>query len=256
MELKEQSSGATHTTALYPSLEKEPVLPSAPNIYNAASARDTSNTQTYYNEIADKSHANRVRTLSKNQSFRLKKIDEIQKYLESEREVRQALAKKYQRGINILTGISYGLEVIAVGLGASGVALLTTVIAAPLVVAMEGVAIGTGGLSITGNLICDKVLSQKVKKHTQIKMLAESKLNTISDHISKALKDDTISDSEFTLIVSELSKYQQMKEEIKSAQRKQEIDDRTKESLIKKGKDQAISEFQHMLTMNQKCDQK
>jgi hypothetical protein len=117
--------------------------------------------------------------------FRLHKINEVQKALEAERDKRSTLAKKYQRCINILSGISYGLEVATVGLGTAGVALLTTIIATPVVIAMEGAALSAGRLSVTFNLICDKVLSSKAKKHLQVKMLAESKLNTINDHISK-----------------------------------------------------------------------
>ena len=110
---------------------------------------------------------------------------------------------------------------------------------------MEAVALGAGGLSVVGNLICDKVFSSKAKKHYQIMMLAQAKLNTISDHISKALQDNSISDDEFHLIVSELDKYNKMKEDIRSKV-KSKIDDETKQSLIKQGKEKAIEEFQSM----------
>ena len=132
------------------------------------------------------------------------------------------------------------------GLGAAGVGLLTTVIATPIVVGMEIIAIGTGALSITGSIICDKILQSKVRKHNQSKMLAESKLNTINDHVSKALSDNFISDDKFTLILSEMTKYTEMKEEIKTKSKKK-IEESTKESLIQQGKDQTSSEFQTML---------
>ena len=79
---------------------------------------------------------------------------------------------------------------------------MTTVVAAPIVVFMEALAIGTGALSVTGNIVCYKILQSTVSKHNQIKMLAESKLNTINDHVSKALSDNFIRDEEFTLILS------------------------------------------------------
>jgi hypothetical protein len=44
------------------------------------------------------------------------------------------------------------------------VALLTTVVATPVVIAMEGVALGTGGISVAFNLVCDKVLSVKARE--------------------------------------------------------------------------------------------
>ena len=165
-------------------------------------------------------------------NFRLNKINEIQLYLESERDTRRKLSKKYQRGINVVTGFAYGLEAISVGIGVAGITLLTTVVAAPVVVAMEGVAIGTAAISIFSTAICDKILSAKVRKHNQIQILAESKLNTILDHISVALKDYFISDDEFTLILSELDKYVKMKEEIRQGTKKK-VDDATKEPLIK-----------------------
>ena len=47
----------------------------------------------------------------------------------------------------------------------------------------------------------------KAEKHEKIKMLAGAKLNTINDHISKALKDEKISDEEYSLILSESAKF-------------------------------------------------
>ena len=176
-------------------------------------------------------------------TFRLHKINEILKILEDERDKRSSLAKKYQRGINILTGLSYGCEAATIGLGTAGVALLTTVVATPVVIAMEGVALGTGTVSVVFNLVCDKVLSVKARKHIRIMMLAESKINTIADHVSKALKDNHVSDEEFTLILSELTKFNQMKDEIRM---KTKIDDETKQSLIKQGKEQAVEQFKNM----------
>jgi hypothetical protein len=178
-------------------------------------------------------------------AFRLHKINEILKILEAERDKRSSLAKKYQRGINVLTGLSYGCEAATIGLGTAGVALLTTVIATPVVIAMEGVALGTGAISVVFNLVCDKVLSLKARKHIRIMMLAESKINTISDHISRALRDNHVSDDEFSLIMSELDKFNQMKDEIRT-KTKTKIDDETKQSLIKQGKEQAVEQFKNM----------
>ena len=118
--------------------------------------------------------------------------------------------------------------------------------ATPIVMIMEGVALAAGGLSAASNLICDKVLANKTKKHIQIQMLAEAKLNTINDHISKALKDGYISDDEFTLIISELDKFYTMRDEIRN-KITSKIDEETKEQLIKQGMDKATEEYQSML---------
>ena len=79
--------------------------------------------------------------------------------------------------------------VTTIGLGVAGVGLLSTIVAAPLVIVMEGMALGTGILSIAGKFVNSKLFA-KAEKHKKIQVLA--KLNTISDHISKAMMDGTI----------------------------------------------------------------
>ena len=56
---------------------------------------------------------------------------------------------------------------------------------------------------------------------------------------------DNISDDEFTLILSELDKFCNMRDEIRS-KTTSKIDKETKESLILEGKNKAIEEFQNM----------
>ena len=46
--------------------------------------------------------------------------------------------------------------------------------------------------------------------------MAEAKLNTISEFVSRALEDNNISQSEFVLIKSELEKFYEMKNDIKN----------------------------------------
>lgn len=125
-------------------------------------------------------------------NFRLHEMKRSSEEKEAERDKRANVAKEYQHCINVMLGFAYGLDFAAVGLGTTGILLLTTVVATPIVMAMEGIALATGGLSTASNLICDKVLAVKTKKHIQIRMLAKSKLNTINDHISKVLKDGYI----------------------------------------------------------------
>ena len=91
----------------------------------------------------------------------------------------------------------------------------------------------------------NKKLALKAEKHEKIKVLADSKLNTINDYISKALIDGDISNEEFKLILSELEKFQVMLEKIRSKVRGQ-IDKQTKESLINQGREEAIKSFQYM----------
>jgi hypothetical protein len=178
------------------------------------------------------------------QSYRLQKINEIQKEIAVERDKRANLSKKYHRAVRVILGIDSALVVSSMGLGAAGIGVLSTIVATPVAIAMEGIALGTGLLSIVGGQT-NKKLMIKAEKHEKIKTLADAKLNTISDHISKALTDDQISDEEYSLILSELDKFNLMKEEIRSKIRVS-IDEATKESLIAKGREDAIASFQNM----------
>ena len=183
-------------------------------------------------------------SVNEGESYRLQKINEIQSTLEDEREKRQNLSKKYHRAVRIISNVDTALVTASMGLGVAGVGLLSTIIAAPIVIAMEATALATGLMGIVGGQV-NKRLMQKAEKHEKIKVLAEAKLNTISDLISKALNDDKVSDEEYTLILSELTKYREMKEEIRTSTKKV-IDDETRQSLINQGRNEAIDSFQRM----------
>ena len=65
------------------------------------------------------------------------------------------------------------LIAITLGDGAGGVALLSTVIVTPAVIAIEVVALFTGFLSITGKYSVKKFTS-KAEKHKKIKTIASA----------------------------------------------------------------------------------
>ncbi len=177
--------------------------------------------------------------------YRLHKIREIQQFLQTERDLREVLSKKYHRSIKILSGIDNALVVVSIGTGLAGVGLLTTIIAAPAVLVMEAVAVGTGMISLIGSVVNRKLLA-RAEKHEKITVLAAAKLNTISDHISKALKDDVVTDEEYALILSENIKYTQMKDEIRKRTRVI-LDDEAKNSFINQGREQAMNNFKKLL---------
>ena len=106
------------------------------------------------------------------------------------------------------------LGVTAIGLGISGVSLLSTIVAAPAVIGMEAVSIVMRLLGVVGNQVIKK-MSFKIDKHEKIAMSAVSTLNTISRLISKALSDDSISDEEYSLILLECETFTRMKEDLR-----------------------------------------
>ena len=80
-------------------------------------------------------------------------------------------------------------------MGIGVISLLSSVIAAPLGISLEIAVMGCG------------ILGAITKKHDEIRVLAESKLNSLSDLISTALTDRDISDKEFSIIFKELEKF-------------------------------------------------
>ena len=167
------------------------------------------------------------------QGYRLQKINEIQTFLEKEVETREALSKKYFRAAKIVDNVDTVLITETIGAGAGGISLLSTIVAAPAVIAIEGVALFTGLLSIIGKYSVKKSMS-KAEKHEKIKTIVSAKLDTISSHISKALSDNKVTDEEFRLILEELENYKIMKEEVRTKTKKKIVTE-TEESLIERG---------------------
>ena len=131
-------------------------------------------------------------------------------------------------------------------MGIGGAGLLCTIIAAPIVLGLECASLACGLLGVAGKFISRR-LAIKAKKHDEIRVLADSKLNTITDHVSTALIDGKISDQEFRLVLSEVSKYHEMKDEIRTRTQKAHaavvLDEETKNSLIQRGRDEARASF-------------
>ena len=182
------------------------------------------------------------------QGYRLQKINEIQTFLEKEVETREALSKKYSRAAKIVDNVDTFLITITIGAGAGGISLLSTIVAAPAVIAIEGVALFTGLLSIIGKYSVKKSMS-KAEKHEKIKTIASAKLDTISSHISKALSDNKVTDEEFRLILEELEKYKVMKKEVRTKIKKKIVTE-TEESLIERGRREARESFRRLVEKN------
>lgn len=146
-------------------------------------------------------------------AFRINKITEIELSLRKEITQRDELSKRYYKSFKWFDNLEIILLVLSMGLGTTGVCLLSTIQAINSVVAIESIAIGINVLSIIGKYSRQK-FSLKAQKHEKIKVLAEAKLNSISDLVSKALADNHISDQEFSIVISEFNSFQEMKNDI------------------------------------------
>ena len=96
--------------------------------------------------------------------FRLQEISQLRKQLEDKRNKRSQLYKKYWRGINAVDAVDTALS--QCGDGHWGVGLLSTVIAAPVVLGLKIAALGCGLLGVTGKFI-GRRLSVKAKNMTR-----------------------------------------------------------------------------------------
>ena len=101
------------------------------------------------------------------QGYRLQKINEIQVFLKKEVATREALSKKYFRAAKIVDNVDTVLITINLGARAGGIGLLSTVVAAPTVIVIVGVALFTGLLSIIGKYSVKKSTS-KAEKYEKI----------------------------------------------------------------------------------------
>ena len=102
----------------------------------------------------------------------------------------------------------------AIGLGITGVGVLSTIVAVQAVIEMEAVSIVMGLLRVDGNQAIKK-MSLKIETHEQIAKLAVSSLNTISSLISKALSDGFISDEDYSLILLRFETFTRVKEDLR-----------------------------------------
>ena len=178
-------------------------------------------------------------------SYRLKVINDVQKFLEEEINKRDAFSKKYFRIANIVNMVDNTLIVVTIGAGA---VLLSTGVGAPFAIALGISGAVTGGISLIGNIFSKKATT-KAEKHLKIKTLAMAKLDTIASHISKAMMDDFISDEEFKLIMDEMNKYKALKEEVRNNTKKK-LKEEEEESLIEKGRQEARESFRRLVEKN------
>ena len=185
-------------------------------------------------------------------SYRLKYIQDVQRFLEEEIKQREAFSKKYFRIAKKINIVDNSLAAATLGIGGTGGALVLTGVGAPIgaPLAISGAAIG--GITIIGKF-CSRKATFKAIKHKEIRAFAVSKLNTVASHISKALMDDFISNEEFNLILEEMNKYKALKEEVRSNTKKK-LKKEEEESLINKGREEAKKDFRRILGPNNKYE--
>ena len=208
---------------IYPTLPEIREQPNAPNVVNGGSG--------------DRGH-----------SYRLKVINDVQKFLEEEIYKRDAFSKKYFTISKVVNMVDNALIVVTIGAEGTGAVLLSTGVGAAFALALGISGVVTGAISLIGNIFSKKATT-KAEKHLKIKTLAMAKLDTVATYVSKALMDDFISNQEFNLVIEEMKKYKALKEEIRSNTKKK-IKTEEEESLIEKGRQEARESFRKLVEKN------
>ena len=141
-------------------------------------------------------------SLSDQQQFRLKKINEVKDYFVAEIKERQLMSKRLSKYIASFEYSDKSLIILSVTTGSISVASFATVTGAPVGIVSESFSLAffifTG---IVKKLL--KTTRNKKKKHNKIFMLARSKLNSIESKIFEALINNEISHEDFMTTINE-----------------------------------------------------
>ena len=160
--------------------------------------------------------------LSEQTKFRLSEIIGIENYFYQEINQRKSYSKNLNKYVTVFDYIDKVLIVLSATTGGVSICSFTSVVGAPVGIASASFTLI---FSLTTGIV-KKLLNitrNKKKKHDKILMLAKSKLNSIETLISQALIDMEISHEEFVTILKEKDKYEKMKKNLRSENRKQEI---------------------------------
>ena len=149
------------------------------------------------------------------ENVRLNKANLILAYLEGQTKHYEEVRKKYARSRSVFHKLSITTGSLSVALATSGLATSLTgpgsIVGIPL-----GLVGGVCGIISAFSAGITKKLSAKISKHDTTIALSRAKVNTITDLVSKALRDGKIDDVEFSLILAEEKKYEKLKSEVRN----------------------------------------
>ena len=160
--------------------------------------------------------------LSEQTKFRLSEIIGIENYFYQEINQRKSCSKKLSKYVAVFDYIDQALIVLSATSGGVSIILFTSIVGAPVGIASASLTLF---FSLTTGIV-KKLLNitrNKKKKHDKILMLAKSKLSSIKALISQELIDMEISHEEFITILKKKDKYENMKDNLRSENDKQEI---------------------------------
>ena len=161
------------------------------------------------------------------QSYRLQKLTEIETYLLNEIEVCERIAKKMKRFNTITSVADTSLITSTVITGGISIAAFASGVGLPVGIALSGTSLFPSlATAITRKSF--KNFTVKQKKHESIKLLAQTKLDSMSNIISHTMQDGDISPNKFYKVLQEVENYRKLKADIRN-QAKAKVKEITKE---------------------------
>jgi len=140
----------------------------------------------------------------------MKKINEISAALHGEVDHYRTVAKSYKRTKKFVNWGAGGSSVLSFVFSSASFGSAISVIGLPATIPLGSVA-GGFALVSSGLIVASKKLDSKIKKHQEIVTLAIAKRDTVDRLLSKAMRDNRVSDDEFQLIMDEHSRYNVLK---------------------------------------------
>ena len=178
------------------------------------------------------------------QTYRLKKLTEIEAFFLDEIEVRRREVKKKKRLNTIIGIVDTGLITSAVITGGASIAAFASGVGLPV-----GAAIGGIGVVLSLLTVATRKFSrnQTVKqgKRDAIILLAQSKLDSIADIISQAMQDEDIFPTEFHKVLQEREKYRKLTADIRTRTKAKvkQIEKEQREELLEQGRKEGEEDF-------------
>jgi hypothetical protein len=153
-------------------------------------------------------------TAADGENFRLHKVNMVLSQLSSELKHYEKVRKKYARSRSITQTTAVISGTLSAALTSAGIG--TSLTGPGVIVGVPLSAIGgISGLVSALLGVLTKRLTNKISKHEKTIQLIKAKHNSIADLVSKALHNNSIDEQEFSLIMTELDKYEALKNEIR-----------------------------------------
>lgn len=146
-------------------------------------------------------------------SYRLQSINQMLSDLESIKDERERLVKKYKKYRCTVHNIDVACAGLAVASTAAGLAVLSTIVGAPIAIGVQSVGLGFGAASVLSKY-AGRRLGLKLKKHQKILELCQNTILGVQAATSHAISNGHVSEDQYKDVLGLRQKFDRMKRQI------------------------------------------